>query len=94
MIVNKFVRASRDHWWRRVKVQDDELMPQTIISNPEMRLTDAYWSKEDQSLCGEFPIRQKVCSHLVLGEFETFIGTGVEFNFSEVREKEECILPL
>ncbi|MDD7437934.1 MAG: type VI secretion system tube protein TssD [Bacteroidales bacterium] len=87
MIINKFVRMSRNHWWRWVKVQDDELMPQTIISNPEMRLVDAYWIKEDQSLCRVFPIGQKVCLHLVLGDFETFIGTEVGFNFNDVTEE-------
>lgn len=87
MVINKFVRISRNHCWRWVKVQDDELMPQTIISNPEMRLRDAYWIKEDGSLCRVFPIGQKVQLHLVLGEFETFIGTKVEFNFREVTEE-------
>ncbi len=87
MVINKFVRISRNHCWRWVKVQDDELMPQTIISNPEMRLRNAYWIKEDGSLCRAFPIGQKVQLHLVLGEFETFIGPKVEFNFREVTEE-------
>lgn len=87
MIINKFVRISRNNWWRWVKVKDDELMPKTTMSNPEMRLKDAYWIKEDGSHCRIFPIGQKVHLYLVLGNFETFIGTKIEFNFSEVTDE-------
>lgn len=84
MIINKFIRISRNHWWRWVKVQDNELMPQAIMSNQEMRLRDAYWIKSDGSHCRVFPIGQKVRLYLVLDQFEAFIGTKIEFNFSEV----------
>lgn len=87
MIINKFVRISRNYGWRWIKVKDDELMPQTIISNPEMKLRDAYWIKEDGSQCKVFPIGTRVTLYLVLGEFETFVGDEIEFHFHEKTEE-------
>lgn len=83
MIINKFVRISRSYSWRWTKVQEEELMPEVLISNPEMKLKDAYWLKEDKSQCRVFPIETRVTLYLVLQDFENFIGQELEFSFSE-----------
>lgn len=83
MVINKTIRIARNYSWQWEKVKDDELMPHKKVSNPEIRLQDAYWIKDDGSRCRVFPLDKKVCLYLVLVEFEAFIGNELEFEFME-----------
>lgn len=83
LAINKFIRLTRDFGWRWHKVKDEELSPRSKSITPEVRLIDAYWIKEDGSKSRVFPIGRKVCLHLILSNYEDFIGQDLSFDFEE-----------